>query len=93
MRRIAPIEGAERAACIKNKVSFIELPIGIDGITVVVNSKNTWCDGLTVAQLKKLWEPGSTIKTWNELDPSYPNERLSFTVPTPILALSIISQK
>ncbi len=71
-----PIEKSEREACIKNKVSFIELPIGIDGLSVVVNSKNTWCDGLTVAQLKSLWQSGSKIKTWNELDPSFPNEKI-----------------
>jgi phosphate transport system substrate-binding protein len=71
-----PVLDEERAACIKNKVGFIELPIGIDGISIVVNAKNTWCDCLTVAQLKKLWEPGSTIKTWNDLDPSYPNEKI-----------------
>jgi phosphate transport system substrate-binding protein len=70
------IEEAERDACIKNNVSFIELPIGIDGITVVVNSKNTWCDTLTVAQLKTLWQLGSKIQTWNELDPSFPNEKI-----------------
>jgi phosphate transport system substrate-binding protein len=71
-----PVEATERDACIKNKVGFIELPIGIDGITVVVNSKNTWCDTLTVAQLKKLWEKGSTIKTWKEFDPSFPDEKI-----------------
>ena len=41
-----------------------------------MNSKNTWCEALTVAQLKKLWESGSKIKTWNELDPSFPNEKI-----------------
>jgi phosphate transport system substrate-binding protein len=71
-----PIEAAERDACIKNKVSFIELPIGIDGLSVVVNAKNTWCEGLTVAQLKKLWEKGSKIQTWDEVDPSYPKEKI-----------------
>jgi len=71
-----PIETAERDACIKNKVGFIELKIGIDGLSVVVNAKNTWCDCLTVAQLKKLWESGSKIKTWNELDSSFPNEKI-----------------
>jgi phosphate transport system substrate-binding protein len=71
-----PIEPAERDACIKNKVSFVELPIGIDGLSVVVNAKNNWCDGLTVAQLKKLWEKGSKIQTWDELDPSYPKEKI-----------------
>ena len=66
----------ERAACIKNKVSFIELPIGTDGLSVVVNAKNTWCECLTVAQLKTLWQSGSKIKTWNELDPAFPNEKI-----------------
>jgi phosphate transport system substrate-binding protein len=71
-----PIEMSEREACIKNKVTFIELPIGTDGLSVVVNAKNTWCDCLTVAQLKKLWESGSKIKTWDELDPSFPKEKV-----------------
>jgi phosphate transport system substrate-binding protein len=71
-----PILDEERAACIKNKVSFIELPIGTDGLSVVVNAKNTWCECLTVAQLKTLWQSGSKIKTWNELDPAFPNEKI-----------------
>jgi phosphate transport system substrate-binding protein len=71
-----PVEPGERDACIKNKVGFIELPIGTDGLSVVVNAKNTWCDCLTVAQLKMLWQSGSKIKTWNELDPTFPNEKI-----------------
>jgi phosphate transport system substrate-binding protein len=71
-----PIEKDELEACRKNNVSFVDLKIGIDGISVVVNSQNTWCKALTVEQLKKLWQPGSTIKTWNELDPTYPNQKI-----------------
>jgi phosphate transport system substrate-binding protein len=71
-----PIEKDELEACRKNSVGFVELKIGIDGISVVVNSQNTWCKALTVEQLKKLWQPGSKIKTWNELDPSYPNQKI-----------------
>ncbi len=71
-----PIEQGEREACLKNKVDFIELPIGTDGLSVVVNAKNRWCDSLTVAQLKTVWQSGSKIKTWNELDPSFPNEKI-----------------
>ena len=41
-----------------------------------MNAKNTWCECLTVAQLKKLWQSGSKIKTWNELDPAFPNEKI-----------------
>ncbi len=71
-----PIEKNELEACQKNNVSFVELKIGIDGISVVVNPQNTWCKSLTVEQLKKLWQAGSKLKTWNELDPSFPNQKI-----------------
>ena len=41
-------------------VDFIELPIGCDGLAVVVNVKNTWVDHLTVAERKRIWEPAAT---------------------------------
>jgi len=71
-----PIEKNELEACQKNNVSFVELKIGIDGISVVVNPQNTWCKSLTVEQLKQLWQAGSKLKTWNELDPSFPNQKI-----------------
>ena len=43
---------------------------------MVVNPANDWAKCLTVEQLKKIWEPGSTVKNWNEVDPSFPNEPL-----------------
>jgi phosphate transport system substrate-binding protein len=46
--------------------------VGYDGITVVVNPKNTFVKSLTVAQLKAIWEPGSKVKTWKDVDPSWP---------------------
>ena len=71
-----PIEPDEIEACRKNGVRYLELPIGIDGISVVVNAKNTWCESLTVGQLKRLWESGSRIQTWNELDPAFPKQEI-----------------
>jgi phosphate transport system substrate-binding protein len=71
-----PIEKDEREACRKNNVEFVDLKIGIDGISVVVNPQNSWCKSLTVEQLKKLWQAGSKLKTWNELDPSFPNQKI-----------------
>jgi phosphate transport system substrate-binding protein len=70
------IDKEESAGCVKNNVEYVDLKIGIDGISVVINPQNTWCKSLTVAQLKKLWEAGSKIKTWNELDPSFPNQKV-----------------
>jgi phosphate transport system substrate-binding protein len=71
-----PIEPEEVEACGRNGVGYLELPIGIDGISVVVNPKNTWCNSLTVGQLKRLWESHSRIQNWNELDPAFPKQEI-----------------
>lgn len=62
----------QRALCEKNGIKFTELRVATDALTVVVNPKNTWAKCLTVAQLKKIWEPGSKVKRWSDVDPSFP---------------------
>jgi phosphate transport system substrate-binding protein len=47
-----------------------------DALTIVVNKDNDWADCLTVEQLKAIWEPGSTVTSWNQVDPSFPDEEL-----------------
>jgi phosphate transport system substrate-binding protein len=71
-----PIDDEERAICEKNGIDFTEFLVANDGIAVVINMENDWADCLTVAQLKKIWEPGSKVKTWKDLDPSFPDESL-----------------
>src|SRR5687768_12237714 len=56
-----PIKPAEMAKAQELGVEFVELPIALDGLSIVVNPKNTFCDHLTVEELKKMWEPGSKI--------------------------------
>ena len=70
------IEEDERAACQKNGIEFTELQVANDGIVNVVNVENDWADCLTVAQLKKIWAPGSKVKTWRDIDASFPDEEL-----------------
>jgi phosphate transport system substrate-binding protein len=43
---------------------------------VVVNAKNTWCEELTVGQLKRIWESRSRVQTWNDIDPRYPKQEI-----------------
>ena len=76
-----PIKDIEREACEKNGVEFIELEVAFDGLSVVVNPKNTWCDCLTVEQLKALWQPGSTVTKWSDLNPEWPNEEIHLYGP------------
>ena len=72
-RPIKPIE-AEQAA--QNNVQYIELPVAYDGLAVVVNPGNDWVDCLTVDELRRIWEPGSTIDNWNQVRPSFPDRDL-----------------
>jgi phosphate transport system substrate-binding protein len=71
------IKDGERQLCEKNRVSFFELQVANDGISVVVNKDNSWAKCLTVEQLKAIWEPKSKVASWKDVDPSFPDEKLS----------------
>jgi phosphate transport system substrate-binding protein len=70
------IKDSEKAECDKNSVKFVELLIANDALSVVVNKGASWVDCLTVPQLKAVWEPGSKVNNWNQIDPKFPNEPL-----------------
>lgn len=74
-----PIREEEDTLCKKNGIEYIEIPIAYDAMAVVVNPQNTWCDYLTVQELKKIWEPAAQgkIKNWSQVRPGFPNEPLT----------------
>jgi len=76
-----PIKDEEAAAAVENKVEYIEMPIAVDGLSVMVNPENTWCESMTVEELKLLWEPESTIKRWNQIRPEWPDEPINLYGP------------
>ncbi|MBF5039070.1 PstS family phosphate ABC transporter substrate-binding protein [Methylophilus glucosoxydans] len=76
-----PISQKEIDACKEGGVQFIELPIAYDALTVVVNSKNDWVKQITVAELKKIWEPGSKVKNWKEVNATYPDKAINLYGP------------
>lgn len=71
-----PIQRKEMKACSKAGVQYVELPVAFDPITVVVNPANNWLKTITVAELKKMWEPAAQgkITKWNQINPAWPNE-------------------
>ncbi|MGE3181677.1 MAG: PstS family phosphate ABC transporter substrate-binding protein [Phycisphaerae bacterium] len=71
-----PIKKVERDLASKVGVDYIEIPIAYDGIAVVVNPENDFCDALTVDELEAIFAPDSTIKTWREVRPSFPEIEL-----------------
>ena len=71
-----PIKEEERRLCEENGVRFFELQVANDGIAVVANTENTWAECVSVEQLKRVWEPGSKVNSWDDIDPSFPGEEL-----------------
>lgn len=76
-----PMKPEESTKALERKLEFFELPVAYDGLTVVVNPRNQFVKSLTVDQLRKLWEPGSKIKTWKELDSSWPDQAIKLYGP------------
>ncbi|WP_337885383.1 PstS family phosphate ABC transporter substrate-binding protein [Fischerella thermalis] len=73
-----PIKPEEVELCKKGNVEYIELPVAFDGLSVVVNPQNNFVKCLTVAELKKMWEPAAQgkVTSWRQIRPEFPDQRL-----------------
>ena len=73
-----PISHYEDSVTKANGIEYIELVVAYDGLVVVVNPKNTWCNDIKVEELKKIWEPEAQgkITHWNQIRPEWPNQPL-----------------
>ena len=62
--------------CGDNDVEFIELPIGLDAITIVKHRDNDFAADLTTQQLHDIWSKDSPVSKWSDIDPSWPDEEI-----------------
>jgi len=78
-----PISAKEMKACREAGIRYVEMPVGYDALTVVVNPKNNFVKSLTPAQLKRMWEPSAKgkIATWQQINPAFPDLRLRLYGP------------
>ncbi|HEX6113937.1 MAG TPA: PstS family phosphate ABC transporter substrate-binding protein [Geminicoccaceae bacterium] len=78
-----PIKESERAACTEAGIEFIELPVALDALTVMVNPANDWVDYLTVDELRKIWEPAAqgSITNWSQVREGFPDRPLTLYGP------------
>ena len=69
-----PILKKEMDACREAGIEYFELPVAFDAITVVVNPRNKFIQQLTIAEMKKMWEPlgQGTVMQWNHVNPAWP---------------------
>ena len=74
-----PIKANELSLCNKSFIKFIELPVAIDGLTIVVNKKNDWVDNLTIHELNAIFEEG--LEKWSDVRPEWPNKKIQVYSP------------
>jgi phosphate transport system substrate-binding protein len=77
-----PIRTSEMATCAAAGIQYIEIPVAFDGLTVVVNNNNP-IRSMTVAELKRLWEPAAQgrIMNFNQINPAFPNQGMTLFGP------------
>ncbi|HEY0963251.1 MAG TPA: PstS family phosphate ABC transporter substrate-binding protein [Pseudomonadales bacterium] len=68
-----PISESEKELAATNGIDYLEIPVAYDGLSVVVNRNNTWVDHLTMAELQTIWQPGSTVDSWNDIRADWPD--------------------
>lgn len=68
------IKSTEAAICAAAGITYTEIPIANDGLSVVINKENTWANCLTMAELKKIWNLGSTVKKWSDVRTGFPEK-------------------
>jgi phosphate transport system substrate-binding protein len=76
-----PATADEEAKAKAQGIEWTRLLVGYDGVTVVVNAGNDFAAALSVAELKALWEPSSKVKTWKDLDASWPDRKIILYSP------------
>ncbi|MDE2763761.1 MAG: substrate-binding domain-containing protein [Gemmatimonadota bacterium] len=84
----ADIAGASRAMtsaeaerCRAAGIRYLAIPVARDGVAVVANTANGAAACLTLAELRRLWEPGSGVATWRDLRPAFPAEKIRLFGP------------
>jgi phosphate transport system substrate-binding protein len=76
-----PAKPEEESEAKAKGLDWTRFLVGYDGITVVVHKDNAFVQSLTVDQLRALFEPNSQVKTWKQLNPSWPDRKINLFAP------------
>ncbi len=77
-----PMRQTEAKSCKDNNIgAWRAFTVANDALTVVVNQQNTWAQCLSVAELKKIWEPGSKVDNWRDVRSGFPDVPLKLFGP------------
>lgn len=70
-----PITGDEQQLCSDSGVESHEIRLGVDAVTVLVNSDNDWVDCVTTDELREIWRADGAT-TWSDVRSDWPDEQI-----------------
>jgi phosphate transport system substrate-binding protein len=78
-----PIKGSEVELCRQAGIEFIEIPVAIDGLTVMVHPSNDFATCMTVEELHTIWGPEAegVVTRWNQVRPEWPDQPIEMYGP------------
>ena len=75
------IKDSEISQAKENGIDYVELRVGMDGLSVMVNPNNNFVNCLTLTELNLVWKPGSAVNNWNQLRSIFPNKKMRLYGP------------
>ena len=78
-----PIKQSEVDLCAEHGTEYIELPVAIDGLSVMVNPDNDFVECMTVEELHTLWAPEAedVVMKWSQVRAGWPDEDVRLYAP------------
>ena len=76
-----PIRDGEAEVAADNDIEYYPLRVAMDGLSVMVSPENDFVECLSTEQLRMIWEPGSTVERWNDVDPNWPDGKIALYGP------------
>ena len=78
-----PIKASEVQLCADAGVEYIEIPVAIDGVTVIANKDNTWAHCMTIEELDRMWRPDAedTVMKWSQVRDGWPDDDMELYAP------------
>ena len=78
-----PVKAIEIEMCAEEGIEFIEIPVAIDGVTVMVHPDNDFVECITIEELNTIWEPEAEreVTRWNQVRPNWPDRSMNLYGP------------
>jgi phosphate transport system substrate-binding protein len=78
-----PIKEEEKKRAAEAGIEYVEFTVAFDGLAVLVNPQNDWCDSITVGELKAIWRPEAdgVVEKWSQVNEQWPDVPLKLFGP------------